>query len=67
MLSRYIRPDVDYQTEIPNNPFEEGERSIAPGELSIKTNLGSVDLGDLTVVKGKLRINDNGNHDYGIF
>ena len=71
MLSRYIRPNVDYQTEVPNNPFKESERPVAPGDLSIQTSAGSVDLGDLTVIKGKLRINsginDNGNHDYGVF
>lgn len=71
MSPRYIRPDVNYQGEIPNFPFHESDAPIAAGDLTLQTNAGPVALGDLTVIKGKLRIesgnNNNGNYDYGVF
>ena len=71
MSPRYIRPEVNYQEEIPNGPFAEPNTPVPAGDVSLRTSKGSVGLGDLTVVQGKLRIgagsNDSGNHDYGVF
>lgn len=71
MSLRYIRPVTNYSGEIPNRPFVESDAPVSAGDLSLQTNMGPVELGDLTVVRGKLRvgagINDNGNHDYGVF
>lgn len=71
MSTRYIRPDANYQEEIPNRPFRENNSPVPAADLSLQTNMGPIGLGDLTVVLGKLRvgegINENGNHDYGVF
>lgn len=71
MSLRYIRPETNYSREIPNRPFVESDAPVPAGDLSLQTNLGPVKLGDLTVVRGKLRvetrINDNENQDYGVF
>ena len=70
MASRYIRPEVDYQREVPNAPFNESSNPVNES-VNLQTSLGPVELGDLNIVRGKLRIktenNDTGDHDYGIF
>jgi hypothetical protein len=70
MASRYIRPEVDYNKEVPNNPFNESSNPVSDS-VSVSTNQGPVELGDLTIVRGKLRVasggNDPGNQDYGVF
>lgn len=70
MTARYIRPEVDYQKEVPNAPFTESSNPINES-VNLQTSLGPIELGDLTVVRGKLRVktgvSDTGDHDYGVF
>jgi len=66
MSPRYIRPETNYSAEIPNRPFVESDAPVTAGELSLQSNMGPVELGDLTVIRGKLHVGA-GNQDYGVF
>ena len=69
MAPRYIRPEVNYEEEIPNNPFQES--SVPISDAGILTSFGMLEMGDLTVVQGKIRVPgqnaNDGNFDYGTF
>ena len=65
MGPRYIRPDTDYSEQVPNNPFNESDTPVT-NSVSLQTTNGMVELGELSIVKGKFVV-DNGNHDYGEF
>lgn len=68
-MHRYIRPEVDTQVPIPNEPFNEPDR-VETENLSIQTSSGMVSSGALGIVKGEIVVKGSalvGDLDMGTF